>query len=172
MDDEIYECDHDEPNDHYEAFMATMDEFARIFQYCNEREQSLLARSIVAILRCRGGRFLVCDNSGDNLFEGGDQNALSVVLSVLRKKVERQKSEQAQRKAERAREERRTRKRKRPSEASETVGTSCHLSAGMVKSACEEKAGSSKRVDTPCHLAVGMLDVKHDETPGSRYFYC
>jgi hypothetical protein len=88
MGEEIHACY--DSNDHYEAFMETMDKFVHIFQCSNEGEQNLLARSIVAILRRRGGRFLVRD---DILFEGGDPNALQVVLSVLHQKVERLESQ-------------------------------------------------------------------------------
>jgi hypothetical protein len=175
MDDEIYECDHDEPNDHYEAFMATMDKFVHIFPYSNKGEQNLLARSIVIILRRRGGRFLVCDSSGEDLFEGGDPNAIRVVLSVLQKKVERLESRPAQRKAEWARvEERLARKRQKLARAAETADTSNHVVAGMLDSDCEDKklAGTSEREDTSCHLTAGMLDGNDDEHSGSRYFWC
>jgi hypothetical protein len=107
-DDEILSCDHDDSNEHYKAFMKNMDEFVRIFQYCNEREQNLLAWSIVGILRRRGGRFLVCDDRGQGFFEGGDSNALRVVLSLLNKKVERFELEQARTEATDARKRKRT----------------------------------------------------------------
>jgi hypothetical protein len=55
----------------------------------------LLARSIVVILRNRGGRFLVCERIEEGLFEGGDTNTLRVLL-VLQRNVELLASQQAQ----------------------------------------------------------------------------
>jgi hypothetical protein len=172
MGDEILACD--DSNDHYEAFMQTMDKFVYIFMCSNEGEKDLLARSIVAILRRRGGRFLVRDDSGQDLLEGGDPNAIRVILSVLHKRVERLESHTAQGNADWARVgETRVHKRQKLAEASETVDTSCHLGSGMLDSDCEDKklAGTSEREDTSCHLPDGMLDGNDDDTPGSAYFW-
>jgi hypothetical protein len=119
---EILACDHPDSTGNYRAFMETLEKFVLLVRYSNEGEQNLLARSIVTIHRRRGGRFLVevCDDRGEDLFEGGDPNALQVVLSVLRKKVERLESRPAQGKADWARVgETHVHKRQKLAEASE-----------------------------------------------------
>jgi hypothetical protein len=108
-DGEIFACDHPDSKANCEAFVKIMEKFVLLFRHSNEGERNLLAGSIIAILRLRGGRFLVCDDSGDGLFEGGDANALHVVLSVLHKRVERLvESEEAGTEASDARKRKRT----------------------------------------------------------------
>jgi hypothetical protein len=168
MGDESLACD--DSNTHYEAFMETMEKFVHIFQYSYGGEQNLLARSIVAILRRRGGRFLVRDSSGEDLFEGGDPNALRVVMRVLRKKVERLESHPAQRTADWAPVgETRIHKRQKLAEASKTVDTSFHVDAGMLDSDYEDKklAGTCEREDMSCHLTARMPGGSDDDIPGS-----
>jgi hypothetical protein len=113
---EILACDHPDSKDNCKAFVKTMEKFVLLFRYSNEDERNLLAWSIVAILRRRGGRFLVCDKNGDtsNVKEGGDPNALQVVMCVLQNRAGQEEAKGALREAECARaEERRARKRKR-----------------------------------------------------------
>jgi hypothetical protein len=125
-DDEILPCDHCDSKANCKALMEIMDKLVYIFRESNEAEQNLLARSILVVLRHRGGRFLVCEKVGEGFFEGGDSNGLRVILLVLQKKVELLASRQAQ--SARA-EERRVRKRKRLAETSDLVSTSCRSTA-------------------------------------------
>jgi hypothetical protein len=109
---EILACDHPDSKANCTAFAKTMEKFVILFRYSNDGEKSLLARSIVAILWRRGGRFLVCGKTGNDLYEGGDSNALQVILCVLQKRAGQEEAKGALREAECARaEERRARKR-------------------------------------------------------------
>jgi hypothetical protein len=111
---EILACDHPDSKANCKAFVKTMEKFVLLFRNSNVGERNLLARSIVAILRSRGGRFLVCDKIGNDMQEGGDPNALQVILCMLQKRAEQEEARGARWEAECARaEERRTRKRKR-----------------------------------------------------------
>jgi hypothetical protein len=111
---EILPCDHPDSEANCKAFMKTLEKFVLLFRYSNEGERKLLARSIVAILRRRGGRFLVCDTVGNDVHEGGDPNAVQVILCVLQKRAGQEEARGARTEAECARaEERRARKRQR-----------------------------------------------------------
>jgi hypothetical protein len=125
IDDEIRPCDHCESNAKCKAFMGILDKLVYVFRASNEVEQNLLARSIVVILRHRGGRFLVYGETGQGLFEGGDSNALRVILLVLQRKVDLLASRQAR--TARA-EERRARKRIRLAETAD-LGSTCRPTA-------------------------------------------
>jgi hypothetical protein len=98
-----------------------------------------LARSIVVILRNRGGRFLVCERIEEGLFEGGDTNTLRVLL-VLQRNVELLASQQAQN--ARA-EERRVGKRKRLGETADLGSTSCRSTADDDDDDDDNASGSS-----------------------------
>jgi hypothetical protein len=113
MGGEILACDHPDSKANCKAFVKTMEKFVLLFRYSNDGERNLLARSIVAILRSRGGRFLVYHQTGTDLYEGGDPNALQVILCALQKRAGQEEARGALREAECARaEERRARKRK------------------------------------------------------------
>jgi hypothetical protein len=110
---EILACDYPDSKANCKAFMKTMEKFVLLFRYSNDGERNLLARSIVAILRVRGGRFLVCDKSAKDVYEGGDLNALQVIMCLLQKRAGQEEARGARTEAECARaEERRARKRK------------------------------------------------------------
>jgi hypothetical protein len=124
-DDQILPFDHCDSRANYKAFMEILDKLVYVFRASNEAEQNLLARSIVVILRHRGGRFLVCERNVEGFFEGGDSNALRIILLVLQRKVDLLASRQAQ--IARA-EERRARKRTRLGETAD-LGSACRSTA-------------------------------------------
>jgi hypothetical protein len=105
---EILACDHPDSKTNCKAFVKTIEKFVLLFRYSNEGERTLLARSIITILRLRGGRFLVCDKSENDLYEGGDLNALQVIMCVLQKRAGQEEARGARAEEQRARKRKRT----------------------------------------------------------------
>jgi hypothetical protein len=89
---EILACDHPDSKENCKAFIQTMEKFVLLFRYSNDGKRNLFARSIIAILRRRGGRFLVCHKTGSDFYEGGGPNALQVILCMLQKRAGQQEA--------------------------------------------------------------------------------
>merc|ERR1712066_1125891 len=56
-------------------FRSLVQEFQPTYLLCRRKEKPLIARTIVLIIRGRGGRFLKKDDSNGALFEVGDEKA-------------------------------------------------------------------------------------------------
>lgn len=65
-------------------FRALVQEFQPIYLLCRRKEKPLIARTIVLIIRNRGGRFLKKDELSGMLFEVGDEKAEAKTSQALR----------------------------------------------------------------------------------------
>jgi len=65
-------------------FRALVQEFQPTYLLCRRKEKPLIARTIVLIIRNRGGRFLKKDDSNGMLFEVGDTKAEAKTSQALR----------------------------------------------------------------------------------------
>jgi len=65
-------------------FRSLVQEFQPIYLLCRRKEKPLIARTIVLIIRHRGGRFLKKDEVSGMLFEVGDEKAEAKTSQALR----------------------------------------------------------------------------------------
>jgi len=65
-------------------FRSLVQEFQPIYLLCRRKEKPLIARTIVLIIRHRGGRFLKKDDVSGMLFEVGDEKAEAKTSQALR----------------------------------------------------------------------------------------
>lgn len=65
-------------------FRSLVQEFQPTYLLCRRKEKPLIARTIVLIIRGRGGRFLKKDESNGALFEVGDEKAEAKTSQALR----------------------------------------------------------------------------------------
>jgi hypothetical protein len=65
-------------------FRALVQEFQPTYLLCRRKEKPLIARTIVLIIRNRGGRFLKKDEGNGMLFEVGDEKAEAKTSQALR----------------------------------------------------------------------------------------
>merc|ERR1712048_415634 len=69
-------------------FRSLVQEFQPTYLLCRRKEKPLIARTIVLIIRNRGGRFLKKDETSSMLFEVGDKKAEAKTSQALREGLE------------------------------------------------------------------------------------
>jgi hypothetical protein len=69
-------------------FRSLVQEFQPTYLLCRRKEKPLIARTIVLIIRNRGGRFLKKDETSSTLFEVGDEKAEAKTSQALREGLE------------------------------------------------------------------------------------
>jgi hypothetical protein len=69
-------------------FRSLVQEFQPTYLLCRRKEKPLIARTIVLIIRNRGGRFLKKDETSSMLFEVGDEKAGAKTSQALREGLE------------------------------------------------------------------------------------